>query len=120
MLQENRRVHARLLKYWKNLDLIVRVVKVEGRVIGYTFGFVLDENTFCIYAEIADRAYQGSAAYMFRCFCSDQELKGFNRINTMDDFAMPKVAMAKQAYHPSELISSYAVSLKTSRSVHEY
>jgi len=31
----------------------------------------------------------------------------------MDDFGMPNVARAKQAYHPSELISSYTVSKKT-------
>ena len=31
MLQENRLVHARLLKFWKALGLIVRVLKVEGR-----------------------------------------------------------------------------------------
>jgi len=30
----------------------------------------------------------------------------------MDDFAMPNVARAKQAYHPSELVSSYTVSAK--------
>jgi hypothetical protein len=112
MLQENRQVHARLLRYWQPLGIIARVLKVEGRVIGYTFGFVLDDSTFCVYAEIADLKVQGSAAYMFRSFCADHALRNLNRINTMDDFAMPKVARAKQAYHPSELISSYSVTLK--------
>ena len=112
MLQENHLVHARLLKFWKPLGLIVRVLKVNVQTVGYTFGFALDENTFCIYAEITDLKVQGSAAFMFKSFCADEELKNFSRINTMDDFAMPKVARAKQAYHPSELISSYTVSLK--------
>jgi uncharacterized protein len=113
MLQENRLVHARLLKFWRPLRLIARVLKVEGKVAGYTFGFVLDEKTFCVYAEIADLNVSGAASYMFRSFCADEQLKDFSRINTMDDFAMPKVARAKQAYHPSELISSHTVSLKT-------
>jgi hypothetical protein len=113
MLEENRKVHARLLKNWKPLGLIARVLRERQQVIGYTFGFALDEETFCIYAEIADLAFQGSAANMFRSFCADPELAGFKRINTMDDFAMPKVAAAKQAYHPSELIPSYTVSLRT-------
>ena len=72
----------------------------------------LYENTFCIYAEIADLKIPGAAAYMFKSFCADGQLTGFSRINTMDDFAMPNVARAKQAYHPSELINSYTVSLK--------
>ena len=112
MLQENRLVHARLLKFWRALGLIVRVLKVESQVIGYTFGFALDENTFCVYAEIADLKMAGCAAYMFKSFCADKDLKVFSWINTMDDFAMPNVARAKQAYHPSKLINSYTVSMK--------
>jgi hypothetical protein len=115
MLQENRLVHARLLKYWQPLGLIIRVLKLDGKVIGYTFGFALDEDTFCVYAEIADLKFPGIAAYMIKSFCADRQLAAFSRINTMDDFAMPKVAQAKQAYHPSELISSYTISLKSER-----
>jgi len=112
MLQENRLVHARLLKFWEPLGLVARVLKADGKIIGYTFGFSVDENTFCVYAEIADLKIQGAAAYMFKSFCADGQLKDFSRINTMDDFAMPNVARAKQAYHPSGLIASYTVSLK--------
>ncbi len=114
MLQENRLVHARLLKFGGPLGLIARVLKAKGKIIGYTFGFVLDESTFCIYAEIADLKIPGATAYMFKSFCADEQLKNFSRINTMDDFAMPNVARAKQAYHPSELIASYTVSYRHS------
>jgi len=112
MLQENRLVHVRLLKFWKPLGLVARVLKAKGKIIGYTFGFAIDENTFCIYAEIADLKITGAAAYMFKRFCADEQLTYFSRINTMDDFAMSNVARAKQAYHPSELIASYTASLK--------
>ena len=111
MLQENRLVHARLLEFWRPLGLIARVLKVEGQVIGYTFGFALDESTFCIYAEISDLKIPGAAAFMFKSFCADEHLKKYSRINTMDDFAMPNVARTKQAYHPSELVFSYTMSL---------
>ena len=106
MLQENRLVHARLLKYSVPLGLVVRVLKVDRKIVGYTFGYALDAVTFCVYAEIADLKVSGSAAWMFRSFCADGQLTNFSRINTMDDFAMPNVARAKQAYHPSELVAS--------------
>ena len=112
MLDENRQVHARLLKFYKPLGLVARVLKVEGRIIGYTFGFSIDENTFCVYAEITDLTRPGAAAFIFKSFCKDVALEPFSRINTMDDFAIPKVAQAKQAYHPIELIPSYSISLK--------
>ena len=113
MLQENRQVHERLLRSWEALGLVARVLKADGKVIGYSFGFSVDENTFCVYAEIADLKVPGAASYMFKSFCADDQLKPFSRINTMDDFALPNVAKAKQAYHPSELTASYTVSLKT-------
>jgi len=112
MLEENRRVHERLLKFWRPLGLVVRVLKAQGQMIGYTLGYALDEATFCVYAEIVDLRVTGAAAYIFKSFCADGQLESFSRINTMDDFAMPHVARAKKAYHPSELISSYTVSLK--------
>lgn len=116
MLQENRQVHARLLKYWRPLGLVARVLRAEKKIIGYTFGFALNEDTFCVYAEIADLNFQGAAAHMFRAFCADGQLSAFNWINTMDDFAMPQVARTKQAWRPSRLIASYTVSLKTGKS----
>ncbi len=112
MLQENRLVHGRLLKHGQVLGLVIRVLKVDGKIIGYTLGYALNETTFCIYAEIADLSMPGAAAFMFNSFCADPALERFTRINTMDDFAMPLVAAAKKAYHPSELIESYTVSLK--------
>ncbi len=112
MLQENRLVHARLLKFCKTLGLEARVLKADGKIIGYTFGFGVDVRTFCIYAEIADLNHTGAAAYMFRSFCADAALKDFERINTMDDFAMPQVARTKQAYHPSEMVQSYSLTVR--------
>ena len=112
MLQENRRVHERLLSASEPLGLVARVLRVKDRVIGYTFGFGIDEKTFCVYAEIVDLSATGSAAFLFRNFCSDDELKEYVTINTMDDFAMPQVARAKKAYHPMGMIPSYSVALK--------
>ena len=75
MLEENRLVHERLLKFWRSLGLIVRVLKARAKIIGYTFGYPLDEETFCVYAEIADLRIAGAAAYIFRSFCADEQLK---------------------------------------------
>lgn len=112
MLRENRQVHARLLRFYKNLGIVARVLRAGDKLIGYTFGYPLDEHTFCVYAEITDLSATGAAAYIFQRFCADEELGKFTRINAMDDFAMPQVAQAKKAYHPAELIFSYSISLK--------
>jgi hypothetical protein len=112
MIQENRLVHARLLENWRALGLVVKVLKTADGMAGYSIGYAVDDDTFCIYAEISDLAMTGAAAFMFRGFCADEALASFSRINVMDDFAMPNVAAAKQAYRPSEMVDSYTVSLK--------
>ena len=112
MLEENRLVHARLLSFGRELGLVIRVLKVRGKLIGYTFGFVLDADTFCVYAEITDLTYTGAAAYIFKSLCQDVDVKSHTRINTMDDFAMPNVQQAKGAYHPLAMAISYTASPK--------
>jgi len=112
MLQENRLVHARLLRWWQPLGIVAKVLKTQGKIIGYTFGFPIDETTCCVYAEIADLNIPGTAAYLFKSFCAESQLKDYSWINTMDDFAMPNVARAKEAYHPAALTPSYSVTIK--------
>ena len=107
MLEDNCLVHERLMTHWQALGLIGRVLKVDGRIVGYTFGYPLDDQTFCVYIEVTDLSIKGAAAYLFNRFCSDEKLQPFSLINTMDDFAMPNVARAKQAYHPDQMIISY-------------
>ena len=92
MLAENSGVHALLMKHADDLGLIGRVLDIDGEIAGYTFGFILDEKTFCVNLEVTDLDKTGSAAYIFNCFCKDPALNRFELINTMDDFGMPNVA----------------------------
>ena len=48
MLEENRLVHFRTLKYFKELGLVGRVVIVDNEVKAYSFGYKLNEKIFCI------------------------------------------------------------------------
>ena len=112
MLEENRLVHRSAIKHARALGLVGRIVKVDGQVQAYTFGYQITKDVFCVLFEVVNLAYKGLAVFMFREFCRDKVLSGYNFINCMDDFGMENVSMAKQAFKPCYLQASYAVRRK--------
>lgn len=109
MLDENAHVHALLIKHAKELWLFGRVVEIDGRIVAYTFGYILNPETWCVLLEITDLKYAGLSAYIFNCFCKDETVKKFEFINTMDDCGLPNVAKAKESYHPIKKLPIYSI-----------
>jgi hypothetical protein len=99
--------HCRALEYSQNLGLMGRVVKIDGRVKGYTFGFELRPQLFCILFEVCDLRIKGLAQFLFWKFC--QELGEYTCINVLDDSGLENIRRAKESYHPERLVPAYAV-----------
>ena len=112
MLVENRVVHRRLIDHAGYLGLTGRVVELAGRVVAYTFGYPLNDETFCVALEITDPEIKGLPAYIFRECCADPAVKPFKFINAMDDFGMPGVAKAKRSWRPAFMQKVYSICLK--------
>lgn len=109
MIEENEAVHALVLKNYQELDLIGRVVRINGNIKAYTFGFAVSPEIFCILFEITDLSVKGLPAFIFREFCRDRDVRAYKFINAMDDFGMPDVAKTKMSFRPAVLLPSYVV-----------
>ncbi len=109
MLVDNHRVHTLVIAHAQPLGLVGRMIMVGGELKGYTFGYPLNANTFCVVLEVTDPSIPGLSSFCFQSFCNDPALAGFEFINTMDDFGMPGVARAKQALHPEVKIPLYTL-----------
>jgi Fe-S-cluster containining protein len=109
MLVENRMVHRLVLAHAGRFGLVGRVVEVDGRVAAYTFGYRLNEDTFCVLFEVADLSVKGLAAFVFNRFCRDEALESFTWVNAMDDFAAEDLARTKMSWRPARLQAVYAV-----------
>ncbi len=109
MLEDNAKAHHLILQHQDLLGLEGRVVMVEGKLCAYSFGYPLNAGTFCVLLEVTDLAINGLSAFIFQQFCADPCWQNFEYVNTMDDFGLPNVARAKQAYHPLQLIPSYTI-----------
>lgn len=109
MLDENRGVHRLIFEYSDELALEGRVVLIEGKPHAYTFGYSLNEDTFCVLVEITNLDIKGLSVYLFNRLCADQKLRQYTSINVMDDFAMHNIARTKQSFHPKVLYPSYVI-----------
>ncbi len=107
MLEDNRKVIKNALINYKQLDLEGIVVRVNKEIKAFSFGYRLNNNTFCILYEIADLAIKGLAQFIFRQF--SQELKGYKYLNIMDDSGLENLRKTKLAYKPVRLIPAYIV-----------
>lgn len=92
------------------LHLDGTVLRIDGRVRAYTFGYWSNKKIWCVALEVADRAISGLAQYLFRETCRTALSGGAEFINTMDDAGLPGLRLSKQAYHPCMQIQSFICS----------
>ena len=108
MLNDSRSAHRIGVSHADELGLIGRAVYIDGEIRGYTFGYPLNVETFCVLFEITDLGIKGLAQFIYREFC--KELMGsYKWINAMDDSGLENLKRVKRSYHPCELIRSYNV-----------
>ncbi|HLD83183.1 MAG TPA: phosphatidylglycerol lysyltransferase domain-containing protein, partial [Candidatus Omnitrophota bacterium] len=110
MLEDNKSSLETMLKDYRRLGYIGRLVKIGGSIKAFSFGFKLNNDTFCIAYEITDLSIKGLAQFIFREFC--RELKEYKYINIMDDSGLENLKKVKLSYQPHRLILSYIVTEK--------
>lgn len=110
MLDDSQACLNILLDNYKDLDVMGRVIKIGKEIKAFSFGFKLNQDTFCILYEITDLSIKGLAQFIFRRFSS--ELKDYRYINIMDDSDLDNLKKVKLSYRPVKLIPAYIVKRK--------
>jgi len=105
MLDDNRKVIKEALTNYKELGLEGIVVRIDKQLKGFTFGYEVNSDTFCILYEITDLSIKGLAQFIFRSFSG--ELRNYNYINIMDDSGLDNLRKVKLSYKPERLVSAY-------------
>jgi len=109
MLSDSESAHREALTHHREIGLVGYVVRVDGRIRAYTFGYQRSSAVFCVLLEVADRTVHGLASFIFRECCRAAAERSCEWINTMDDSGLPGLAQSKRAYHPLRLVPSYIV-----------
>ena len=108
MLDDSQSAHRIGISHAEALGLIGRVIRIDGKIRGYTFGYPLNADTFCVMFEITDLSIKGLAQFIYREFCKEL-MDTYRWINAMDDSGLENLKRVKRAYHPTELMPSYNI-----------
>ena len=112
MLNDSQSAHRIGVSDAEALGLVGRIVRIDGEIKGYTFGYPLNADTFCVLFEITDLGINGLAQFIYREFC--KKLKDtYKWVNAMDDSGLENLKRVKRSYHPCQLLPSYNIVLST-------
>ena len=111
MLEDSRSAHRIAIAHAEALGLLGRIVRIDEEIRGYTFGYPLNADIFCVLFEITDLEIKGLAQFIYREFC--KELGDTYRwVNAMDASGLENLKRVKRSYHPFQLIPSYNIVIK--------
>lgn len=108
MIDDSRSAHRIGISHADVLGLVGRVVRIDGEIRGYTFGYPLGAGTFCVLFEITDLGTKGLAQFIYREFCKEL-MDTYRWINAMDDSGLANLKRVKRSYHPYRLLPSYNI-----------
>lgn len=99
---------AYALEHRKSLGMKGGLLRVDGKVIAFTLGEPLTDDTFLVHFEKAYADIQGSYAMINREFVR-RELSGYAYINREEDMGIPGLRKAKLSYQPDRLVEKGVV-----------
>ncbi|MCX5711288.1 MAG: phosphatidylglycerol lysyltransferase domain-containing protein [Candidatus Omnitrophica bacterium] len=105
MMEDSRIALQVALANYSVLNLKGTAVRINKKIRGFTFGYELNKDTFCILYEVTDLSVKGLAQFIFSRNCA--ELKGYKYINVMDDSGLENLKKVKLAYKPVKLVPAY-------------
>jgi len=105
-----RRSLLRVFEHWEELGGTGLVLRVEGKVVAFTYGAPINYDTYNICMEKADTTCEGAFAMINHAFaCSIPER--YKLLNREEDLGIEGLRKAKLSYHPAELLEKNTVML---------
>jgi len=107
MIGDSRVALRKALEAADELDYRGGALFAEGELKGFTLGYAVNKDTFCVLYEFTDLSCRGAAQFIFREFC--RGLRGYSFINVMDDSGLENLSRVKMSYRPRETLQAYSI-----------
>lgn len=105
LMAENQAIVS-LLENGRALNVKGGLLRLDGKVIGFSLGTFITPEIFCVHIEKADwmipGAYQVLTNEVAKAYC-----EGIQRINREDDMGIEGLRKAKMSYQPDEIAMKY-------------
>lgn len=107
-LSESHEAVCELLENWEKLDITGGCIKVDGRMVAFSFGEPLntDKKTVVIHLEHADTEFDGAFPMINKQFLTN-EWQDFKFANREEDMGLEGLRKAKQSYYPCRMSEKY-------------
>ncbi len=92
--------------HFETLGLCGGVLRVGGKLVGFSIGEPLCSDTFVTHIEKADIAYHGAYTALTQAFTA-RFAQDFRYINREEDLGIAGLRRAKQSYYPAFLLRKY-------------
>lgn len=106
--------HNAIIEVLNNFDdfkLKGGAIRLNDRIVAFTFGEQLNEDTAVIHVEKADPEIRGAYAAINQGFAADAWSK-MKYINREEDMGLPNLRKAKESYRPVKLIEKFSARKK--------
>lgn len=100
-----------ILDNFKDFNLKGGALKLDDKIIAFSFGEQLNEDTAVIHVEKADSTIRGAYAAINQAFAAEAWSK-MKYINREEDMGLPNLRKAKESYKPVKLIEKFVARLK--------
>lgn len=97
--------------HFHELELRGGVIRIDGKLAGFTIGNKLNSDTFDIHIEKADTSFQGSYAAINNEFAKSATL-GYAYINREEDLGLEGLRKSKHSYYPAFLLEKNTITFK--------
>lgn len=97
-----------VFSHWEELGAFGGVLRVEGKIIAFTYGGPVNYDTFDTCAEKADFNFEGAFAMINREFARHLP-EQYVYINREEDLGLPGLRRSKESYRPAFLLNKFTV-----------
>ncbi len=106
-----RRALTYALSHFEELGLTGGILHVDGKIVAFTYGMPINQDTFGVHAEKADTSIEGAYA-MINYEFSNRIPEQYTYINREEDLGIEGLRKAKLSYHPEIILEKYMVCLE--------
>jgi uncharacterized protein len=97
------------LNSWETFGCCGAVIKVDGKIAGFTFGEHLNRDTMVIHFEKCDTECPGAYQAINQMFVKNEIAGKMKYVNREQDLGIEGIRKAKLSYHPVKMIRKYTV-----------
>lgn len=107
-IQAEQRVMETVFEHWDELGMMGGSIYINGRMVAFTYGSAVTDDTLDVCVEKADRNIDGLFSVICQQFCAHLP-EQYTYINREEDMGLEGLRKSKLSYHPEILLTYNAV-----------